>query len=55
MGINKDQVAGRAKEAGGKIQQEVGKLTGDKSNKPKALQIRWWARARQRPVILSKN
>jgi uncharacterized protein YjbJ (UPF0337 family) len=30
MGINKDQVEGRAKEAGGKIQQEFGKLTGNK-------------------------
>ncbi|MGA9028130.1 MAG: CsbD family protein [Steroidobacteraceae bacterium] len=37
MGINKDQVAGRAKEAGGKIQQEVGKLTGDKTQQAKGL------------------
>jgi uncharacterized protein YjbJ (UPF0337 family) len=28
MGINKDQVEGRAKEAGGKVQQAFGKMTG---------------------------
>jgi uncharacterized protein YjbJ (UPF0337 family) len=37
MGINKDQVAGRAKEAGGKVQQELGKLTGDKTEQAKGL------------------
>lgn len=31
MGINKDQVEGRARELGGTIQQEVGKLTGKKT------------------------
>jgi uncharacterized protein YjbJ (UPF0337 family) len=31
MGINKDQVEGRAREMGGTIQQEVGKLTGKKT------------------------
>ncbi len=30
MGINKDQVEGRAKEVGGKIQEEFGKVTGNK-------------------------
>jgi len=35
MGINKDQVEGRAKEVGGKIQQEFGKLTGNKAQQVK--------------------
>lgn len=35
MGINKDQVEGRAKEAGGKIQEEFGKLTGNKTQQVK--------------------
>jgi uncharacterized protein YjbJ (UPF0337 family) len=35
MGINKDQVEGRAKEVGGKIQEEFGKLTGDKTQQVK--------------------
>lgn len=30
MGINKDQVEGRARELGGTIQEEMGKLTGKK-------------------------
>jgi uncharacterized protein YjbJ (UPF0337 family) len=29
MGINKDQVEGRIKEAGGKIQEEIGKAVGN--------------------------
>jgi uncharacterized protein YjbJ (UPF0337 family) len=29
MGINKNQVEGRVKEAGGKIQEEFGKVTGN--------------------------
>jgi uncharacterized protein YjbJ (UPF0337 family) len=35
MGINKDQVEGRAKEVGGKIQEEFGKLTGNKTQQVK--------------------
>jgi uncharacterized protein YjbJ (UPF0337 family) len=35
MGINKDQVEGRAREVGGKIQQEIGKLTGNKTQQVK--------------------
>lgn len=35
MGINKDQVEGRAKEAGGKVQQEFGKLTGNDAQQAK--------------------
>jgi uncharacterized protein YjbJ (UPF0337 family) len=35
MGINKDQVEGRAKEVSGKIQQEMGKLTGNKTQQVK--------------------
>jgi uncharacterized protein YjbJ (UPF0337 family) len=31
MGINKDQVEGRAREMGGSIQEEMGKLTGKKT------------------------
>jgi uncharacterized protein YjbJ (UPF0337 family) len=31
MGINKDQVDGRAKEVGGKIQEEFGKVVGNKT------------------------
>jgi uncharacterized protein YjbJ (UPF0337 family) len=37
MGINKDQVEGRAKEVGGKVQEEVGKLTGNKTQQAKGL------------------
>jgi uncharacterized protein YjbJ (UPF0337 family) len=37
MGINKDQVEGRAKEMGGKVQEEFGKLTGDKTQQAKGL------------------
>jgi uncharacterized protein YjbJ (UPF0337 family) len=37
MGINKDQVEGRVREAGGKVQQEVGKLTGNKTEQAKGL------------------
>jgi uncharacterized protein YjbJ (UPF0337 family) len=37
MGINKDQVSGRAKEAGGKVQEELGKLTGNKTQQAKGL------------------
>ncbi len=35
MGINKDQAEGRAKEVGGKIQEEFGKLTGNKTQQVK--------------------
>jgi uncharacterized protein YjbJ (UPF0337 family) len=37
MGINKDQVEGRAKEMGGKVQEEFGKLTGNKTQQAKGL------------------
>jgi uncharacterized protein YjbJ (UPF0337 family) len=37
MGINKDQVEGRTKEVGGKVQEEVGKLTGNKTQQAKGL------------------
>jgi uncharacterized protein YjbJ (UPF0337 family) len=35
MGINKDQVDGRAKEVGGKIQEEFGKVVGNKTQQLK--------------------
>jgi uncharacterized protein YjbJ (UPF0337 family) len=35
MSINKDQVEGRAREAAGKVQQEFGKLTGNKTQQVK--------------------
>lgn len=35
MGINKDQVEGRAKEVGGKIQEEFGKVTGNTTQQVK--------------------
>jgi uncharacterized protein YjbJ (UPF0337 family) len=35
MGINKDQIEGRAKEAGGKLQEEFGKVTGNKTQEAK--------------------
>ncbi len=35
MGINKDQVEGRVKEVGGKIQEEFGKVTGNKTQQVK--------------------
>ena len=37
MGINKDQVEGRAKEVGGKIQEEFGKVTGNKTQQVKGM------------------
>jgi uncharacterized protein YjbJ (UPF0337 family) len=37
MGINKDQVEGRTREVGGKLQQELGKLTGNKTEQAKGL------------------
>lgn len=37
MSINKDQVAGRAKEVGGKVQQKVGEATGNKTQQVKGL------------------
>ena len=37
MGINKDQVEGRAKELGGKIQEEFGKLVGDRTQEAKGV------------------
>jgi uncharacterized protein YjbJ (UPF0337 family) len=37
MGINKDQVEGRAKDLGGKVQEEVGKLTDNKTQQAKGL------------------
>jgi uncharacterized protein YjbJ (UPF0337 family) len=35
--MNKDQVKGAAKDLGGKIQEEVGKLTGDKKQQAEGL------------------
>jgi uncharacterized protein YjbJ (UPF0337 family) len=35
--VNKDQVKGKAKDIGGKIQAETGKLLGDKSMQAKGL------------------
>ncbi len=35
MGINKDQVEGRAKEVAGKVQEEFGKLIGNKTQQVK--------------------
>ena len=35
--MNKDQVKGAAKDIGGKIQEEAGKLTGDKGQQVKGL------------------
>ncbi|MGB4228558.1 MAG: CsbD family protein [Candidatus Dechloromonas phosphoritropha] len=35
--MNKDQVKGAAKDLGGKIQEEVGKLTGNKSQQAEGL------------------
>lgn len=35
MGINKDQVEGRAKEVAGKVQEEFGKLVGNKAQQVK--------------------
>ncbi len=35
MGINKDQVEGRVKEVGGKIQEEFGKVTDNKTQQVK--------------------
>jgi uncharacterized protein YjbJ (UPF0337 family) len=35
MGINKDQVEGRAKEVVGKIQEDIGELTGNKTQQVK--------------------
>ena len=37
MAINKDQVKGAAKDIGGKIQEEVGKLIGSKEQQAKGL------------------
>jgi uncharacterized protein YjbJ (UPF0337 family) len=37
MGINKDQVEGRAKEARGKVQKKFGELTGNKTQQAKGL------------------
>lgn len=37
MGINKDQVAGRAKEVAGKVQQAAGKMTGNIGTQAKGL------------------
>lgn len=38
MSINKDQVQGTAKDIAGKVQQEVGELTGSKDQQAKGLQ-----------------
>lgn len=35
--MNKDQVAGKAKEVGGKVQQKVGEATGNESQQVKGL------------------
>jgi uncharacterized protein YjbJ (UPF0337 family) len=37
VGINKDQVEGRAKDLGGKVQEEFGKLTDNKTQQAKGL------------------
>lgn len=37
MGINRDQVEGRAKEVGGKVQEEFGKLVGDRTQEAKGV------------------
>jgi len=37
MGINKDQVEGRAKEVGGKVQETVGKAVGSGSQQAKGM------------------
>jgi len=37
MGINKDQVEGRARELGGNVQEGFGKLTGSKTQQAKGL------------------
>jgi uncharacterized protein YjbJ (UPF0337 family) len=37
MGINKNQIEGRAKEISGKLQEELGKLTGNKTQQAKGL------------------
>lgn len=37
MGINEDQVEGRAKEVGGAIQEEFGKLVGNKTQEAKGV------------------
>jgi len=37
MGINKDQVEGRTKEVAGKIQEEFGKVTGNKTQQVKGV------------------
>ena len=37
MGINKDQIEGRAKEIGGKLQEDLGKVTDNKNQQVKGL------------------
>jgi uncharacterized protein YjbJ (UPF0337 family) len=37
MGINKDQIEGRAKEISGKLQEDLGKVTGNKTEQVKGL------------------
>lgn len=37
MGIHEDQVEGRTKEVGGKIQEEFGKVTGNKTQQVKGV------------------
>jgi uncharacterized protein YjbJ (UPF0337 family) len=37
MGLNKDQIEGRAKQLGGKLQEDLGKLTGNKNQQAKGL------------------
>ena len=37
MGINKDQMEGRAKEVGGKVEEAIGKVTGSKTEQAKGL------------------
>jgi uncharacterized protein YjbJ (UPF0337 family) len=37
MGINKDQVEGRAKEVGGKLQAEFGKVVGNRTQQAKGM------------------
>ena len=51
MGINKNQVEGRAKEAGGKVQEAFGKVTGNRSSSSRAQPGRPWVPVRQQRVM----
>jgi uncharacterized protein YjbJ (UPF0337 family) len=45
--MNKDQVKGAAKDIGGKIQQEVGKLVGNKGQQVKGLKNQFAGKVQQ--------